>query len=90
VLLIESQLLARKQYLGTYGSPGRKRQSQELDALNDDGNKDQKQRLEEPCGPKHLHPRTRSGQRLGGDSLRQRRLEKCTSFHVRTDFLLGT
>ena len=55
MLLIESQLLARKQYLGTYGSPGRKRQSHGLDAVGNDGNRDQKQQSEELCGPKHLH-----------------------------------
>ena len=44
MLLTESQLPAQKQY------PWHLSLSQELDVLNDDSNKDQKQRLEEPCG----------------------------------------
>ena len=56
VFLVEHQLLAQEQYLGTQGSPGRTCQSQELDALGDYSNKDKKQRSEQLRDPEHVHP----------------------------------
>ena len=46
MFLVEHQLLAQEQYLGTQGSPGRKCPSQELDALGDYSNKDKEATIE--------------------------------------------
>jgi len=51
VFLVEHQLLVQKQYLGTQGSPGRKRQPEELDALDDYCNKDKEKRSKQLHGP---------------------------------------
>jgi len=50
VFLVEGKLLAQEQYLGTQGSPGRKRQPEELDALDDYCNKDKEKRSKQPHG----------------------------------------
>jgi hypothetical protein len=67
--------------------PGKRRQSQELDALGDDGNKHQKQRSDELCGPEHLHPRTHSGLRPGRVVVFVSVAWKsCASFRLPADF----
>jgi hypothetical protein len=98
VFLVEPQLLAQEQYLGTQGSPGSKCPSQELDALGDYSNEDKKQRLKHS---RRMVPSctilsmftwgmTGSSLRLGGDSLRQGSLGKLHLFIVHTDFLRTT
>jgi hypothetical protein len=55
VFLVEGKLLAQEQYFGTQGSPRRKCQVQELEALGDYSNKDKKQRLKQLHDPEHVH-----------------------------------
>jgi hypothetical protein len=80
VFPVESKLLAEEQYFGTQGSSGRKRQSQEMNALGDCSNKD-KQRSEQLRGLEHVYlGLTASSLWLGTESLHQRSLGKLHLF----------